>query len=181
MIALQLGVVVEVPDPKIAIVGRVEGAGAAGHRTSPSSRSRSNFVGSVDFGQRFVRFRWRASSIRASSVHDGRRHGRAGCAGAPAPRSPSRWAASTRSTSRLPTCRSRRCVAWRSTCCPPPTTRGCASSRTTPSRRTRCSMARAWTCTRRPRDSASAATSATTWSRSWRRSFHGPASAPRWP
>jgi hypothetical protein len=55
MIALQLGVIVEVPEPKIAIVGVLRVL------VPPSVdlaivKIQVNFVGSIDFGQRFIRF-----------------------------------------------------------------------------------------------------------------------------
>jgi hypothetical protein len=55
MIALGLGVVVEVPDAKFAILGMLRVVVPPGTDLAPL-RLQVNFVGSVDFGRRFLRF-----------------------------------------------------------------------------------------------------------------------------
>lgn len=55
MIALQLGVIVEVPEPKIAIVGVLRVLVPPGIDIA-IVKIQVNFVGSIDFGQRFIRF-----------------------------------------------------------------------------------------------------------------------------
>jgi len=55
MIALQLGVIIEVPEPKIAIVGVLRVLVPPGIDIA-IVKIQVNFVGSIDFGQRFIRF-----------------------------------------------------------------------------------------------------------------------------